>query len=265
MAILNHNGKNIYYEVHGEGDPLVIFNGIMMSTTSWSIFLPELTKNNQVILFDFFDQGQSDKVDYQYTQDLQVEVAEAVINHLDLEKINLFGISYGGEVAMHYALKNKAQINKLLLFNTTAWTNPWLADIGRGWVQAAETGNKELFYNATIPIIYSPMFYTRNIDWMNERKNFLYEVFTEEFLNGMIRLINSAEFHNIKDRLSELNGIKTLIVGCEHDFITPENDQKLIRENIPGSELVILRDCGHASMYESPASFLTLVKGFIAN
>jgi len=265
MAILNHNGKAIYYEVHGEGEALVIFNGIMMSTASWAIFLPELAKNNQVILFDFFDQGQSTKLDHEYSQDLQVEAAEALINHLELEKINLFGISYGGEVAMHYALKNKARVNKLLLFNTTAWTNPWLVDIGHGWVQAARVGNKELFYNATIPIIYSPMFYTKNMEWMNERKAFLYEVFTEDFLNGMIRLTNSAESHDVRDRLSELNGIKTLVVGSEYDFITPDHDQKFIHENIAGSELVILKNCGHASMYELPASFLTLVKGFTAN
>ena len=89
MPYIQHNGKNIYYEVHGEGEPLVILNGIMMSTRSWTMFLPELTTGNQVILMDFFDQGASDKVEPGYRHEAQVQVVETVVNHLKLEKINL--------------------------------------------------------------------------------------------------------------------------------------------------------------------------------
>ena len=263
MPHIQHNGKNIYYEVHGNGQPLVILNGIMMSTLSWAMFLPELTKKNQVILLDFLDQGQSDKMTEDYQQDLQVDVVKAVVDELELKKINLFGISYGGEIALQFALKYGNFIQKLLLFNTTAWTNPWLADMGKGWVIAAQTGNSELFYNATIPIIYSPLFYTKNIDWMNERKSFLYGVFTAEFLESMIRLTNSANTHDVKDRLSELNGIDTLIVGSDYDFITPDFDQRYIHEQVVTSQFFVIKDCGHASMYEKPKEFITLVTGFL--
>jgi len=264
MPHVQYDRRNIYYEVHGEGEPLVILNGIMMATTSWAMFLPELTQQNQIILLDFLDQGQSDKMTDDYQQDLQVDVVKAVVDALELKRINLLGISYGGEIAMQFALKYGNFIDKLLLFNTTAWTNPWLADIGESWVIAAKTGNSELFYHATIPIIYSPLFYTKNIDWMNERKNFLYGVFTNDFLKGMIRLTNSANSHDVRDRLSELNGIETLIVGSDYDFITPDFDQKYIHSQINSSQLFILKNCGHASMYEKPKEFLTLIKGFIS-
>ena len=264
MPHIQHNNKNIYYEVHGEGEPLVILNGIMMSTASWAMFLPELTKSNQVILLDFFDQGASDKIEAGYEHQTQVEVVEAVINHLALETINLFGISYGGQIAMHFAIKNKHLVNKLLLFNTTSYTNPWLKEIGNSWKKAAALRDKELFYQITIPIIYSPEFYTKNVQWMDDRKDFLYQVFTDEFLDGMIRLIDSAESHDIRLQLQELDGIKTLIVGSEYDFITPDQEQQLIHNEISSSEFVMIKSCGHALMYEKPAQFLTLVKGFIS-
>jgi len=229
------------------------------------MFLPELTKRHQVVLLDFLDQGQSDRLEEDYTQALQVDVVLAVVNHLDLKSFSLFGISYGGEVALQFALTHKKRLDHLLLFNTTAYTNPWLDDIGNGWIRAAELRDKELFYNATIPIIYSPMFYTKNIQWMNDRKAVLYDIFTDDFLDGMIRLTKSASSHNVKEKLPELDGLKTLVVGSDYDFITPDFEQTFIHEKIASSQLFIIKECGHASMYEKPEAFLTLIKGFLNN
>ena len=263
MPHLQHHGKNIYYEVHGKGEPLIILNGIMMSTLSWGIFLPELTKDNQVILLDFLDQGQSDRMTHAYQQDLQVEVVKAVVDELNLENINLFGISYGGEIALQFALRYGQLIHKLLLFNTTAWTSPWLQDIGEGWKQAAATGNSELFYNVSIPIIYSPNFYTTHIQWMNERKQLLKEVFNPVFLSAMTRLIESAEGYDIRDQLTTI-AVRTLIVGSADDFVTPTFDQQVIYQGVPNGTYFEIKDCGHAAMYEKPLAFMSILKGYLS-
>ena len=263
MPHINYQGKKIYYEVHGEGAPLVILNGIMMSTVSWSLFLPELIKDNQVILLDFFDQGQSDKMEHSYKQDLQVEVVKAVVDELKIENINLLGISYGGEVALQFTLKYGDFVHKLLLFNTTAWTNPWLDDIGVGWKQVAKTNDGEAFYNVTIPIVYSPSFYTQHAKGMSARKEFLKDVFNSSFLAAMIRLIESAEGYDIRDQLSHIKA-KTLIVGSDFDFITPAPDQHEIHKAIPHSTYFQIKNCGHASMYEKPLEFLNILKGYLS-
>lgn len=262
MPYITCNNRKIYYEVHGNGNPLVMLNGIMMSCLSWQMFLPELTKNHQVILLDFFDQGKSDKMSESYKQDIQVAAVKAVLDDLKLKKINLFGISYGGEIAIAFAIKYPAYLQRLLLFNTTAYTNPWLHDIGRGWVQAAETNNGELFYNISIPIIYSPSFYIRQIEWMNERKAFLYSVFNEEFLAATIRLIESAEGFDARAQLAEIKA-STLVVSSDCDFVTPAAEQELIHRSIPGSSYLQIKNSGHASMYERPTEFMAMIKGFI--
>lgn len=262
MPYVKYNDKNIYYEIHGEGEALVILNGIMMSHASWKVFLPELSKSNKVVLLDFLDQGKSEKMSTSYKQDIQVEVVKAVIDELGLKNINLFGISYGGEVAIQFALKYKSLLNKLILFNTTSYTNPWLKDIGRGWINAAETNDAESFYNVTIPIIYSPGFYTKNIDWMNKRRELLYGVFKEDFLNQMINLIESAEAYDVRDKLDKID-INTIVVSSEYDFITPAVDQEYIHKNISNSKYILIKDCGHASMYEKPVEFIAILKGFL--
>ena len=73
MSEFNFKNNIIHYEVYGEGKPLIILNGIMMSTNSWVIFKDAFSKNNQLILVDFLDQGQSCRMTSSYTQKDQVE------------------------------------------------------------------------------------------------------------------------------------------------------------------------------------------------
>ena len=88
MATFTFNHKKIYYEVHGEGKPILILNGIMMSTQSWQMFMPALQKSNQVILVDFFDQGQTEKLEGAvYKQDIQVELVYHLLKHLNINKV----------------------------------------------------------------------------------------------------------------------------------------------------------------------------------
>jgi 3-oxoadipate enol-lactonase len=260
---MEFKGKKVYYETYGQGKPIVLLNGIMMSTSSWQVFREVFSANNQLILVDFLDQGRSDKMeDTPYTQDIQIEVLRALLDELKLEKANLVGISYGGEVALEFAVKYENRIDKMALFNTTARTSPWLRDIGIGWNRSV--GDPLDYYCTTIPVIYSPQFYNENNDWMNRRKAFLTGgVFNQKaFMDSMVRLTESAEGHDVTKELSNIK-VPTLIVSSENDYITPMAEQKILHEQIKGSELVVLPGTGHASMYERPVLFATLVLGFI--
>jgi 3-oxoadipate enol-lactonase len=260
---MNFNGRKVYYEVYGQGKPIVLLNGIMMSTVSWQAFKEVLSANNKLILVDFLDQGKSDKMEgTSYTQDIQVEVIKALLDELKLTKVNIAGISYGGEVALEFAVKYEQYIDKLILFNTTAKTTPWLRDIGTGWNRSI--GDPLDYYCTTIPVIYSPKFYNEKNEWMNNRKALLTEkVFNQKsFMESMVRLTESAENHDVTDELSKIK-VPTLIVSCENDYITPMPEQKLLHELISTSELVVLPNTGHGSMYERPVLFTALILGFV--
>lgn len=264
MLEMLYGDKKIHYEIYGEGEPLILLNGIMMSCLSWQLFMPQLSKDKKVILFDFLDQGKSSALsDNEYTHELQVEVLKALIDHLNIQKANILGISYGGEIALQFAIKYQKYINKLLVFNTTSYTTPWLKDIGRGWIGAARTFDPEVFYHVSIPYIYSPRFYTENYQWMETRKKVLGGVFTRDFLEAMIRLIISSERYDIRQRLCEIEA-DTLVVGSDYDYVTPLFEQEYIHNHIRGSKFVVIKNCGHASMYEKPNEFITLINGFLS-
>ncbi len=263
MPYINYKEKQVYYEILGKGKPIVILNGIMMSTASWTIFKEEFSLNNQVVFLDFLDQGKSDKMkDIPYTQDMQVEVVKTLLDTLSLSKVCMVGISYGGEVALRFTVKYQDYIEKLIIANTTAKTSHWLKEIGEGW--NLSTKNPYDYYSTTIPVIYSPEFYNKNITWMENRKKVLINgpFQNDEFVNAMVRLTNSANDHDVVNELQSLQ-VATLIISSEQDYLTPMAEQKILHNLIPNSELVMLPATGHASMYERPVLFATLVLGFV--
>ncbi len=258
MSYLTLNNKQIYYEVHGEGRPLIILNGIMMSTSSWHMFIPDF-KAYQLILIDFFDQGRSDSIDESYTHQLQIQVVEAVVNTLELKDITLVGISYGAEIALQYALINQNRLKNLVIYNGTAKTSYWLKDIGIAWQLAARTNNGNLFYHVAIPYVYSSGYYSDNEEWFKKRKDQLMEIFTPQFLRRMDRLIESSRDYDIKDSLDALT-IPTWIVAGDSDYITPIGESRILHNSIKQSVFITLNNCGHASMYEKPKEFVRFIK-----
>ena len=264
MAILNYREYQIYYEVYGKGKPLLILNGIMMSTNSWKPFIEEFSQLNQLILVDFLDQGKSSKLDgMEYDQRIQVDVVRHLIEELKLENLALFGISYGGEIAIQFATAYPNMVERCLFFNTAAYTSPWLKEIGVAWNLAAS--DPAQYYSTTIPVIYSPSFYEKRLDWMENRRKILLGVFSDQvFIQAMIRLTNSANNYDERQNLYKIH-CPVLIVGCEHDAITPYPNQVFLAQAIPQSQLVYIPDSGHASMYEKPVLFSSLIMGFVNN
>lgn len=256
------NGKRMYYEIYGTGEPLVLLNGIMMSTASWKEFIEPLSENNQLILIDFLDQGQSDKLSDPYSHEVQIKGIHELLSDVVNKPVHLFGISYGGEIALQYTLHYPESVEKLILFNTSAETSYWLEEVGNAWNKAAH--DAEAYYLTTIPFIYSPIFFTENKEWMEKRKEKLLPLFKDkEFIDAMKRLTNSSVDYNVTGKLEKINK-PTLIVGAQYDFVTPFYQQEYLNEQIKNSELIYVPKSGHAIMYEKPHLFVTLLKGFVS-
>lgn len=268
MAELLFKNKKAYYEVHGNvGEPIVLLNGIMMSTASWKPFIDTMSRQNHLILVDFFDQGQSARLEGEvYNHALQVELLDAVLEEVSgqiwYERFTLMGISYGGEIAIQYTLAHPNRVRRLVLANTCGRTSGWLKKIGDGWNEMAKTGNGYGYYLTTIPVIYSTQFFEQRADWMAGREAYLTEYFgREDVRRALIRLTDSSVGYNAVDRLHEIT-CPTLIISSSEDVLVPPYEQKILHQHIAGSVYVTVNGSGHASMYEAPEAFAALTLGF---
>ena len=261
MAYFTFENKQVYYETWGEGAPLLLLNGIMMSCASWTEFIEPLSRFNRLILVDLLDQGKSDKLCEAYDHAVQVRLVDALLNHLNIERLCIAGISYGSEIGLEYALDHPERVERLMLFNATAASGPWLTDIGNAWNLAVDDPMQ--YYYTAIPVIYSPRFYKTHNDWMERRRALLTKTAfaNQPWMEGMVRLTNSSANYDVRARLGEVQ-CPTLIVSCRQDYLTPVEEQQYLADHIPDAHYVTIENSGHASMYEQPTLFASLILGF---
>ena len=116
MAYFNYQSKKIFYKEVGVGKPLVMLHGDTASSVMFEFLLPLYQENFRVILIDFLGNGQSDRIS-RFPENLWITQAEqviALIEHLEIEKVNLLGTSGGAWVAINTALKRPDLIDKVI-------------------------------------------------------------------------------------------------------------------------------------------------------
>src|ERR671939_564996 len=90
------NGLNMYYEIHGAGQPLVLLHGAFSAIgTSFGSLLPELAKTRQVIAFELQAHGRTADIDRPMTLEQMADDVAAALQHLGISKADIFGYSMG--------------------------------------------------------------------------------------------------------------------------------------------------------------------------
>src|SRR4030095_14681394 len=97
------NGLNLYYEIHGQGKPLILLHGGLGGVVDFAQLLPSLAENRQVIAVELQGHGHTADIDRPLSYELMADDIAALIEHLAFEKADLFGYSMGGGVALQVA------------------------------------------------------------------------------------------------------------------------------------------------------------------
>lgn len=123
MAFLKANGVNIYYEIHGQGEPLVLIAGYTCDHLFWSAMLDELASQFQVLIFDNRAVGQTKDDGKAFSLEDMAEDTMALVEQLGFERPHILGQSMGGAIAQIVARKYPDKIGKLIILNSTGQFN----------------------------------------------------------------------------------------------------------------------------------------------
>ncbi|RLG52034.1 MAG: alpha/beta hydrolase [Thermoproteota archaeon] len=235
---------------------------MFMSTESWSFQSTVLSRRYRVILHDCRGQWRSSKPPGEYTFSSHVEDLRALLEHLEAERAHIIGTSYGGEIAMFFALKYPEMVRSLSIIASVSEIRRPLSLLTDRWIAAAETRDPVKFILGWINDVYSDRFLEEHWSMLWRRLTSVYRSFDFDAAVRLLRCFKTLEREPLTPKLGGIRA-PTMVVAAELDRVKPPLYSRIISEGIPGSELHIVHGSGHAVIIERHEAVNTLLLGFL--
>jgi pimeloyl-ACP methyl ester carboxylesterase len=266
MPTIATNGINLYYELHGQGRPVVLIPGLGYNGWMWHKMIPGLAEQFEVISIDNRGSGLSDKPAGPYTAQMLAADVIGLLDALDVPKAHIVGHSMGGFIAQAIAVDYPARVDKLVLSATNFGgphhipiTPPAMAvltDVSGDPIERLRRG---------IVISTAPGFAEDNpqiIDeWVAYRVQHPIDPagYQAQLAIGLGLLSEAASFEH---KLGRVNA-PTLVLFGEHDAVVPPGNAELLAAKLPHAQIAILPNAGHVFPFETPQAANQVIIDFL--
>jgi proline iminopeptidase len=273
------DGGRVWYRAVGEGGvPLLCLHGGPGFTHYYLEPLEALASQRRVIFYDQLGCGRADRPADPglWTVDRFVQELADVRAALGLERMHLFGSSWGGMLAMQYTLDRQPELESLILCGSPASMTRWVRDCDALLAEEPAEVRQVIRQHEADGFTACPEyqaailgFYRKHVCRMSPWPGGLERSFAEagyevyNFMNGPSEFTVTGTLKNwdIMDRLTEI-AVPTLLVGGRYDECTPGHLEEM-HGRIAGSRLEIIEDASHLCFAEQPQVFNDLANSFL--
>jgi len=259
MIHLKTDDADIAYQTVGTGAPVVLLHPFPANHEFWLPAAHALTSRYQLILPDLRGHGDSSVGEGPATMEKHAADLARILDHTELGRVPFAGVSIGGYVLFEFWRRHRGRVAALALFNTKAPGDSAEAKAGR--VQAAadvlERGT-EPFFESMIPRLLGKTTRESRPDLVHGALGMMRKMSPEnvaQVQRGM------AERPDSTADLRSIN-VPTLLVTGDEDILTGPPEADMMRQNIPNSEMKVIRRAGHYSAWEQPAEAGQLLRQF---
>jgi len=267
------NGARIYYQEHGRGFPLVLAHGLGGDHGMWLFQAPVFKTKYRVVLWDCRGHGRSEVAADGYSIEQYVEDQYALLEHLEIKRAHIGGLSMGGWIAWSFALAHPEATASLTL-SDSAGILTGMSEAERQQSQklfevsaaiAEKQGRKVLAEN-TLALMFSAKFLETKPEIAALVRN---QILADPGLGyarairGLFANWDKSSAEEVLPRLARIS-VPTLILVGELDQLTPLPTQQALQRAIPNSRLEVIPGAGHVPCIEQPELWNRLVLEFLA-
>jgi pimeloyl-ACP methyl ester carboxylesterase len=261
------DGANLHFVMKGQGRPVVLIHGNPGSCQDWSRLYAPISRRYRAIAFDRPGHGHSDRPNHRpITVEVQAEMLQAALNQLGLEKPIVVGHSWGGSLALVYALNFPDNISGLVLLAPAAYEGDdgvsFLSKVP-GWPIIGDVVNF-LFTPLLGPWLVRtdiakafapdrvPQKYLRHVlgEWTRPKKVKWYSV-DDALLN--------ASLPKFADRYQDIKVPVTIITGDSDKIVPAEQNAERLYKAVPRSHLSLLPRTGHQIPFTRPDAVMAAI------
>ena len=234
----------IYYEITGEGEPLVLIAGISIDHRFFAAQVRGLSKHFRVIAFDNRDVGLTKTNALDYDINDMADDLNQLLDFLEVKKAHILGFSMGGFIAQSFATRYPEKVQALILAGTSHDVSPHTRRIVINWLQLAQTVPKEMAIKEILLWTYGSKFFENEQNW----RAVLNHLLTMENAQTAEQFGRQANAQRPSEHVIDPRAIKAptlVLVGSEERVFTVREARQLA-EMIPGAELQIFEEIGRA-------------------
>lgn len=257
MPIARIQDIDVHYEVHGEGEPLLMLHGLGSSNEDWENQIPVLAEHFHVIAPSLRGHGGTDKPKGPYSIRQYADDAFALMDFLGIDRFHVLGFSMGGAIAFQMAVNAQFRLQSMVILNSQPsfaldhWGKYWLA-LSRilmanfmGMERTTRFVAKRLF----------PEPHQRHL-----RKRML-ERHGQNEKNAYLAALHALKGWSVAEWVAGIH-VPTLVVAAENDY-TPIAEKKLFVERMPNAKLQVIPNSRHATHFDQSEIFNRMVVEFL--
>ncbi|MDE1461985.1 alpha/beta fold hydrolase [Spartinivicinus poritis] len=257
MPFITVNQQQLYYEIQGSGEPVILLHGLGSSSQDWSYQVPALQNDYQVITLDLRGHGQSSKPPGPYSIKMLADDVSCLAKQFGFHQYHLIGISMGGMIAFQLAVDQPQQILSLSIINS----GPHL--IAHSWKIRC--------------LIYQRLLITQLLGMRITGKLIMRKLFPKPEQHRLRQ--QGVEKWATNDKAAYVNAFKALInwsvqipldnIKCPCLILTGDRDYTPISykadycQQLTNAKLVVVEDSGHASPLDQPAQVNQALLNFL--
>ena len=255
MPTVRANGIDIYYEVQGAGEPLVLIPYLAADQACYAFQVAEYAKHFTCFTVDLRGAGLSGKPEGTYTTELFADDVAAFMQAAEVGRAHVAGVSLGAAVGMWLAAKQPGMVKSLSLHSAWPATDPFLRVVVDGWrIMAQALGSvTDMVIKGIFPYCFTPELYAARPEYIDSLADFV-RGRPMPPVDAFLRQSGAVLAHDARTALPSIQA-PTLITFGRHDTCTSTRFAGPLTEGIAGSEVTIFEDCAHAAIYENVDEF----------
>ncbi|MBU1194538.1 MAG: alpha/beta hydrolase [Proteobacteria bacterium] len=262
MPYADIDGCNYYYEVTGNGDPLVMIRGLGSNLDHWYPQIQALTQHFRVMAFDNPGIARTKDVIKPYSILKMAQNIPKLMDVAGIEKAHVFGLSMGGMIAQELALNFPERIQRLILCVTHCGKSHSISPsdkVNQLFAAMIKEGTDEA-RAAAAAVMFAQETLENNPETAAEYAgiSMKYPVSTEI----LVKQSQAIQEFDTWERLTDITP-PTLVLGADKDVLIPPENLNILADRIPNAKLHFIKGGGHQVMIEQPDDCNTAIIDFL--